>query len=159
MEKSGTRSLLFFFLACYAVAFISGIITRPEIATWYATLNKPTWRPPNWLFGPVWTILYGLMAVAGWEVWSAASSGLRTAALWVFGVQLGVNFCWSPVFFTLHQLGPGFLLVACLAVLLVSFILVTRKFKQGAAWLFAPYLAWVSFAALLNYTIWKMNPG
>jgi translocator protein len=158
MEKSGTRSLLFFLIVCYAVAFISGIITRPEITTWYGTLNKPTWRPPNWLFGPVWTILYGIMAVAGWKVWCAATSRWRTAALWIFAGQLMLNFCWSPIFFSLHQIGIGFLVVACLEVSLLLFILATRKFERAAAWLFVPYLAWVSFAALLNYSIWRMNP-
>ncbi len=158
MEKNKQRSLFFFLGICYAVAFIAGIMTRPEIASWYEHLAKPAWRPPNWLFGPAWTILYGLMAVAGWKVWSAPASRWRTAALWIFGLQLTLNFLWSPVFFSLHRIGAGFFVIACLAALLLTFIVLTLKFQKTSALLFVPYLLWVSFAATLNYTIWKMNP-
>jgi tryptophan-rich sensory protein len=99
MEKTTTGSLLAFLAVCYVVAFIAGMITRPEISTWYATLAKPAWRSPNWLFAPVWTVLYGLMAVAARKVWCSAPPRLRTIALWIFGAQLAINFLWSPVFF------------------------------------------------------------
>jgi benzodiazapine receptor len=158
MERSKTRSLIGFLVACYSVAFIAGTITRPEIAAWYAYLAKPPWSPPNWLFAPVWTILYGMMAVAGWKVWCAPASKLRTAALGIFGLQLAMNFAWSPVFFSLHRIAAGFFVIASLVVLLLSFIVVTLRFQRAAAGLFVPYLLWVSFAAALNYTIWTMNP-
>jgi translocator protein len=157
MDKTKTRSLLAFLGICYAVSFIAGMITRPEIGTWYATLAKPSWQPPNWLFAPVWTLLYGLMAVAGWKVWCSAPSKLRTCALRIFGVQLAVNFLWSPLFFSFHQLGLGVFVIVCLAVLLFSFILLTWTFVRGAAWLFVPYLLWVCFAMSLNFTVWRMN--
>jgi benzodiazapine receptor len=159
MGKSKTGSLILFLAICYAGALVAGMITRPEIATWYATLAKPSWRPPNWLFGPVWTILYGMMAVAGWKVWCAACSKFRTTSLWIFGLQLTLNFLWSPIFFFLHRIELGFFVIASLAVLLLLFIVLTGMFERAAAWFFVPYLVWVSFAAVLNYTIWKMNPS
>jgi tryptophan-rich sensory protein len=158
MKKSRKGSLLVFLVICYAVAFVASILTRPEIPTWYAHLAKPTWRPPNWLFAPVWTILYGMMAVAGWRVWCAAASKWRTAALWVFGIQLGLNFLWSPTFFLWHRIGEGFFVISSLWAFLLLFIVLTLKFERSATALFVPYLLWISFAATLNYTIWTMNP-
>ena len=157
MGKNRKSSLLVFLLICYAVAFVASILTRPEIPTWYAHLAKPTWRPPNWLFAPVWTILYGMMALAGWQVWCTAGSRWRTAALWVFGIQLGLNFLWSPVFFLWHRIGEGFFVIASLWAFLLLFIILTLKFERFGVALFVPYFLWVSFAATLNYTIWTMN--
>jgi benzodiazapine receptor len=159
MVKNRRRSLLVFLVICYAVALVASILTRPEITSWYVHLAKPTWRPPNWLFAPVWTLLYGMMAVAGWKVWCAPASKLRTAALWVFGVQLGLNFLWSPVFFSLHRIAAGFFVIATLGISLLLFIVLTLRFQRAATVLFVPYLLWVSFAAALNYTIWTMNPN
>jgi len=158
VDRSKIRSLLAFAAICYAVSFISGLITRPEIGTWYAPLVKPSWQPPNWLFAPVWTVFYGLMAVAGWKVWCSPPSKLRTRALCIFGVQLAVNFLWSPVFFSLHQLGLGFFVIAVLALLLLSFISLSWTFVRPAAWLFVPYFVWVCFAMSLNFAVWRLNP-
>ena len=158
MVRSKAGALVLFLLVCYAVAFVAGLMTRPEITAWYAALEKPVWRPPNWLFGPVWTLLYGMMALAGWRVWCAAKSNRRTLALWAFGAQLAVNFLWSPVFFNLHRIGFAVVVIITLWLLLVLFIGVTWKFQRAAALLFLPYLLWVSFAAALNYTEWRMNP-
>ncbi len=157
MVKDKKRSLLVFLMSCYAVAFVASIITRPEIASWYAPLAKPVWGPPNWLFAPVWTILYGMMAAAGWKVWCTPASKLRTAALWVFGIQLALNFTWSPIFFFWHRIAAGLFVMTCLSAFLLLFIVLTLRFQQTAAALFVPYLLWVSFAATLNYTIWTMN--
>ncbi len=159
MEKNKKGSLLIFLVICYTVAFVASIVTRPEITSWYAHLARPTWGPPNWLFAPVWTILYGMMAVAGWRVWDAPASKLRMASLWVFGIQLGLNFLWSPVFFALHKIAAGFFVIACLWVTLLFFIVLTLRFQRAATALFVPYVLWVSFAATLNYTIWTMNPN
>ena len=159
VKANKAPSLIGFLFICYAVAFIAGIITRPQITTWYAHLAKPDWDPPTWLFGPVWTILYGMMAVAGWKVWCASTSKLRIAALWVFGIQLSFNFSWSPIFFSLHKIAVGFFVIASLVLLLILFIALTWTFQRIASWMFVPYLLWVSFAAFLNYTIWTMNPN
>jgi translocator protein len=156
--KKRLGSLLLFLLICYAVAFVASLLTRPEIATWYSTLAKPSWRPPNWLFGPVWSILYGLMAVAGWRVWCAPTSKKRTVALWLFGLQLAINFLWSPVFFNLHRIGLAVFIIGTLWLLILLFVIETWRFDRIASLLFVPYLIWVSFASALNYTIWTMNP-
>lgn len=157
--KKGVGSLLVFLFICYGSAFIASLVTRPEIPAWYATLAKPAWRPPNWLFAPVWTILYGMMAVAGWRVWRCEPSRKRTVALWIFGLQLTLNFLWSPVFFHFHRIGNATVIISLLAASLIAFIATSWKLDRTASALFVPYLLWVSFACLLNYTIWEMNPA
>jgi translocator protein len=121
---------------------------------WYGTLNKPSWNPPGWLFGPVWTILYLMMATAAWLVWKRCGWG---KALGWYGVQLALNAAWTPVFFGAQQ--PGWALVTIIA--LWSAIGVTSigffRASRVAWWLMMPYLGWVSFAAVLNYTLWRIN--
>ena len=158
MAASERRALIVYVGLCYFVAFTAGVMTRPEIPTWYAALAKPAWRPPNWVFGPVWTTLYGLMAVAGWRVWQAPASWWRKMAMILFGVQLLLNFAWTPIFFNLHLIGPAFGVILALLLCLILFVVNARKVDRPAAALFAPYVLWVSFAAVLNYTIWSMNP-
>jgi len=158
VAKNKSAMLLLFFVVCYGVAFLAGMMTRPQIATWYASLAKPDWRPPNWLFGPVWTILYGLMAVAGWRVWSAPVSKWRSIALRLFVVQLVLNFLWSPVFFSFHFIGTAVVIIFLLLLSLLLFVSQARKVDGLAASMFVLYVLWVSFAAALNYTIWTMNP-
>jgi len=132
---------------------LAGMISPP--GDWYASLNKPSWNPPGWIFGPVWTSLYLLMAVAAWLVWKP--EGWRRAMVSYF-LQLGLNAAWTPIFFGAHE--PGWALVDIVALWLA--ILVTAlcfyRVSKTAAWMLAPYLAWVSFAAFLNFTIWRMNP-
>jgi benzodiazapine receptor len=156
--KKRSGSLLLFLLICYGVAFVASLLTRPEIAGWYSTLTKPAWGPPNWLFGPVWTILYGLIAIAGWRVWCRAASRKRTAVLWLFAAQLAVNFLWSPVFFNLHKIGLAVFVIGTLGLLILLFAVASWGFERVSSWLFLPYLIWVSLASALNYTIWTMNP-
>lgn len=158
MKDSKAKGLLLFFVACYAVAFVASIITRPEIPSWYEHIAKPSWRPPNWLFGPVWTLLYGMIAVAGWRVWKSPESSGRTWALRLFWLQLTMNFLWSPVFFRFHRIGLGVLVIGTLWLIILLFALVAWRVARPASILFVPYLLWVSFASLLNYTIWTMNP-
>lgn len=151
------RELFFFLLACYSVATVAALMTRPEIQGWYASLAKPDWRPPNWLFGPVWTILYGMIAVAGWRIWRTLGSKARTISLIIFWVQLGLNFLWSPTFFNLHKIGLAALIIVCLWAAALAFVIVSWNLDRLAAYLFLPYIAWVGFASVLNYTIWTMN--
>jgi len=158
MATNKFGALILFILVCYFVAFVAGILTRPQIPTWYSTLAKPAWRPPNWLFGPVWTLLYGMMAVAGWRVWCARISKWRTLALSLFAIQLVLNFLWSPTFFKMHLMGPAFAIISLLLLALLLFVSNPRKVDHFAASLLVPYVLWVSFAAALNYTIWTMNP-
>jgi benzodiazapine receptor len=151
------QALVGFLAASYAVSAIGTLSTIASIPTWYAALNKPSFNPPNWIFGPVWTILYTLMAIAAWLVWRTPNSSRRTGALWVYGVQLVLNFLWTPVFFRYHALG----LALGIIVLLWLAILVTAirfwPLRRAAGWMMVPYLAWVGFATALNLAILRLN--
>jgi translocator protein len=142
---------------CFAAAGVGSMFTTPEIGGWYARLAKPSWTPPNWVFGPTWSALYLMMAVAAWLVWR--ESGLRAAALplAVFAVQLVFNMLWSIIFFGMHRAGPAFVDIVLLwGAILVTIILFWRVRAMAGA-LLLPYLLWVTYASALNYSIWKMN--
>lgn len=121
---------------------------------WYAGLAKPTFNPPNWIFAPVWTVLYVLIAVAGWRTWRRAPAD---AAMRVWWAQLAANFVWSPVFFSLQSLGGALAIIVALLALIFAFIAMTRRADPVAAWLFAPYAAWVAFATVLNASLFVLN--
>lgn len=151
--------ILLFVILCVAVGFLSSIVTRDSVSTWFPTINKPFFNPPGWLFAPVWTALYIAMGVAAGLVWSqiSVSPELVKKALLFFGIQLVLNAAWSYIFFGLHN--P--LLALTEIILLWLFIFETYKqFKiinKTAGYLFIPYIAWVSFAAILNASIWWLN--
>ncbi len=130
-------------------------MTSPE---WYAALNKPAWSPPAWLFGPVWTLLYVLMAVAAWLVWREGGWAKQRRALTLYCVQLVLNAAWTPLFFGLRQPGWALLEIILLWVAILATLLAFKPVRPLAAWLLAPYLAWVSFATVLNFTLWRLNP-
>jgi tryptophan-rich sensory protein len=143
---------------CLGVGGLGALATTPEIENWYRTLTRPAWTPPDWVFGPVWTALYVMMAVAAWLVWAASRSGGARAPLAAFGLQLLLNLGWSWLFFGLHE--PGWAAVEILA-LLVAIAVTIRLFlprSRMAASLLVPYFVWVGFAAALNFTIWRLNP-
>jgi tryptophan-rich sensory protein len=159
MQSSGTGvnewiGLVVSFVVCFAVAGLGSLATTPNIPTWYATLNKPSWNPPNWLFGPVWTVLYALMAVAVWLVWRRTGWGV---AVTIFAIQLALNLAWSFIFFGSHQPGLAFLEIVLLWLAIAATVLMFFQVSTVAAILMIPYLLWVSFAAALNYTIWRLN--
>lgn len=131
---------------------VIGYLTAP--GDWYAALAKPPFNPPPWVFAPVWTLLYVLIAVAGWRT-SRRDPGGRAMRLW-WG-QLALNFLWSPVFFALHWVGAALVVVAALLVAVVTFIAASWRADRLSAWLFAPYAAWVAFATLLNGAILALN--
>ncbi len=122
---------------------------------WYALLAKPEWNPPAWIFGPVWSALYLMMAIAAWLVWKR--DGWHRPLLLYF-VQLLLNAAWTPIFFGAHQLGWALAEIVVLWVAILLTLLGFRGVSRTAAWLFVPYLAWVTFAAFLNFTLWRMNP-
>jgi len=140
-----------FFLACLA-AGASGAIWSP--GAWYERLRKPAWRPPNWLFPPAWAVLYAMMAVAAWLVWRRVGLG---PALLPWFVQLGLNFAWSWLFFGLRRPGWALAELALLWLALLWTIAAFAPVHPIAAWLLAPYLAWVSFAGALNLSILRLN--
>lgn len=121
---------------------------------WYASLAKPQFNPPNWIFGPVWTILYVAIAVAGARTWLRDRRGAAMAVWWG---QLVLNFLWSPAFFTLHSIGGAMVVVTGMAVAVAGFIAASWRHDRPAALLFVPYLAWVCFAGLLNGSILWLN--
>jgi translocator protein len=140
------------FVAAVLTAAITGNYFRP--GTWYANLDKPPWTPPGWLFGPAWACLYVAIAVAGWTIWQQA--GLHIAlAIWV--IQLGVNAAWSWVMFGRREIGAAMLTLCCLWLLVAAFAIVSWSVSPSASQLFWPYLAWVTFAGALNFSIWRRN--
>jgi translocator protein len=148
-----------FLAACFLVASISSAFSIPAIPHWYAALNKPSFNPPNHVFGPVWTVLYALMAIAAWLVWNPPASPLRSSALRIFWLQLFLNFAWSWIFFHQHQLAGALLEIVLLWLAILAATVLFSRVSRLAAWLMLPYLAWVAFATLLNYEIWRLNPA
>ena len=151
--------LLFSLVICFTVAGLGGRWTAGEVTGWYQRLERPTIAPPNWVFGPAWTLLYALMAVAAWRVWLTTPSAARSWALWLFVAQLALNLAWSWIFFQRHEIG---LALAELILLWAAIGATTIAFGQvtaSAAWLMAPYWAWVSFGAVLNAAYWRLNRG
>lgn len=139
---------------CFGVA-ASGSFFPPD--EWYANLIRPSFAPPNWLFGPVWTVLYLMMSVAAWLVWKASGFSKSRAALATFGVQLLLNATWSALFFGLHRPDLALLEIVILWAAIALTIVRFRQHSRRAAMLLVPYLAWVSFATVLNYGFWSLN--
>jgi benzodiazapine receptor len=142
---------------CFAAAGIGGAVTTPKIGNWYATLAKPTWNPPDWIFGPVWSALYFCMAVAAWLVWRQNGFTAAKVPLILFGVQLALNVLWSCLFFGLQSPGLAFLEVLLLWAAIAATTVTFWERSMIAGILFVPYLAWVTFASVLNFTIWRLN--
>lgn len=148
-------ALAAFLVATLAVGGLGSLATMPEIVGWYAGLNKPSFNPPNWIFGPVWTTLYVFMAVAAWRVWRRA--GLRNFAMALFALQLAFNLAWSFIFFAAHAPGPALAELLGLDVLVVWTAIRFGRVDEIAGWLFVPYAAWVGFATVLNAAVWHLN--
>ena len=123
---------------------------------WYAALIKPAWNPPSWIFGPAWTLLYTLMAVAAWLVWKRVGFSRPLA---FYFVQLALNAAWTPIFFGAHQLGWALIEILIMWIMILLTLLSFRRVTPSAGWLFLPYIAWVSFATVLNFTLWRLNPA
>ena len=137
---------------------ISGSFTSASINTWYVTLNKPWFNPPNWIFGPVWTLLYLMMGIAFYMIWkSEAVNAVKQTAVILFAAQLLVNFLWSLIFFYLKQPGWAMIDIILMWILIVATIFSYGKISSTAAWLMLPYICWVSFAMILNFYLWKLN--
>jgi benzodiazapine receptor len=142
-------------LLCFAAASLGAVFMPGE---WYAALKKPAWNPPGWVFGPVWTALYTMMAMAAWLVWRQGGFAARLGPLLTFLAQLALNALWTPLFFGLHWPRVAFSGIILLWLAIAWTITAFWRVHRAAAWLLAPYLAWVSFAAVLNGTLWRLNP-
>ncbi len=154
MTSTDWLGLLPFVAACFLTA-VSGAVFRP--GDWYESLAKPRWRPPNWLFGPAWTVLYICIAVAGWLVWRQAGVSGAAVALAVYAVQLLLNAGWSACSFGLRRLDVAFGELILLWLSIAATIVAFAPISSTAALLMVPYLAWVTFAGVLNFTLWQMN--
>ena len=145
--------------SCYLAALIGSMFTTPNVPTWYATLARPTFAPPDWVFAPVWTALFTLMGISAYLVWREGidDPGVKVG-LEVFAFQLVVNVTWSAAFFGLRSPLAGLVLIALLWALIALNIQKFRQVSKMAAALLLPYIIWVSFAAVLNFEIWRLNP-
>ncbi|GGH78382.1 tryptophan-rich sensory protein [Filimonas zeae] len=140
-----------------AVGAVAGIATSSNVDTWYPQLNKPSFNPPNSVFGPVWTVLYILMGISLYLIWRMPVSFARNNALRLFFFQLALNFLWSFLFFEWHLIGWALTDIVLLLVSILFCIALFRRVQRIAAWLFVPYLLWVSFATALNFAIYRLN--
>ncbi len=145
-------SLIAFLLLVVGGGLVIGYLTAP--GPWYAQLVKPSFNPPNWVFGPVWTALYVLIAVAGWRVWRWRP---RSVAMTLWGAQLALNFLWSPIFFAAHSIDGALVVILLLLLTILGFIWQAWRLDRVSSALFAPYLLWVAFASLLNGSIAALN--
>jgi tryptophan-rich sensory protein len=141
------------------VAAAIGAFASIDAGAFYGELARPSWAPPGWIFGPVWSTLYVLMAVAAWWVWRARGFRGARIALVLFIAQLAANALWSWLFFGWHQGGLAFAEVLLLWGMIIATVVAFWRVSRLAAALLIPYLAWVTFAAALNFTVWKLNPG
>lgn len=140
------------------VGGVSGYFTVAGVGSWYTQINRPTWNPPNWLFGPVWTTLYIMMGIALYLVWkSRLNTPLKSNAILFWSIQMTLNFFWSFIFFNQHLIGFAFVEMVMMWLAILVTIFAFSKINKYAAWLMVPYIAWVSFAGILNFTIWKLN--
>jgi len=152
--KQDISSLVVLLLAVFMTAFIGSWFAP---GAWYAALNKPNWTPPNWLFAPVWSILYIAIAGAGWLVWREPTAR-RSELLTLWGAQLVLNGAWSWLFFGLQAPALALLDIVALLCAIIAFVAIGITRNRVAAWLFLPYGLWVGFATALNFSIWRMNP-
>lgn len=144
-----------FVIGCELVGILGTVFTISAIPTWYANLIKPFFSPPNWIFGPVWTTLYALMGISVFLIYSSKKNNQK--ALKLFGIQLFLNFIWTPIFFGLKDLSIAMVVIIAMAYYIYLTIIEFAKINKTASYLLYPYLAWVSFATLLNISIWILN--
>lgn len=150
--------LILAIVVCEGAGLIGTIFTTPAIPGWFKTLNRPDFAPPNWLFAPVWTTLFLLMGIAAWLVWRRGLNepGVKKA-LGIFVLQLVLNVGWSAIFFGLKNPGLAFVEIILLWLAILWTVIVFARISKPAGWLLLPYIAWVTFASVLNFAIWRLN--
>lgn len=147
--------LVAYLVLSFGVLVLGGRAAAPALADWYAPLHKPHWTPPGWVFGPVWTLLYPAMAIAGWRAWREQRG--RAGGL-LYLVQLALNAAWPWLFFSARRLDLALAVAVLLCVAVAATIVAFWRVHRGAALLLVPYLGWVGFAAVLTHAIWRLNP-
>lgn len=150
-------ALMISIVVCFTAGAIGGMATTTAVNGWYAEVIKPSWNPPNWIFGPVWSTLYLMMGVSAWLVWKDSQNKNPNLALGWFAFHLLLNVFWSVIFFGLQQPGWAAIEIVALWISIVVSILLFYRYSKLAAALLVPYLLWVTFAMFLNYTIWSLN--
>jgi translocator protein len=151
-------ALAFFVALCLGIGALGAAVVATSVDTWYADLAKPPFTPPDRVFGPIWTVLYVLMAIAAWRVWRAADRDTRRGPLTLFALQPALTLGWTVVFFGLEKIGAALATIVVLDVGVVVTTLAFRPIDRWAGLLMVPYLAWVVFATLLTIAIWRLNP-
>jgi benzodiazapine receptor len=150
-----------FLIGSIVIAQLAGLIslnvTMDSISSWYFFLDKPSFSPPNWLFAPVWTLLYTLMGIAAYLIWRKKENPKRKETLEIYFLSLILNAWWSFIFFGLGSIGLAFVEIIALWLVIIWTIMRFRKINKTASWLLIPYLFWVSFAAILNFNLWMLN--
>ncbi|QWG26027.1 tryptophan-rich sensory protein [Bradyrhizobium sediminis] len=152
MRAGELGGVVLFFALVLGGGLIIGFVTAP--GAWYATLSKPPFSPPSWIFAPVWSTLYIMIAIAGWRVWR---DGRNSAPMRLWWGQLALNFVWTPIFFLGHRIDIALGVIVLLLITIIGFIMITWRQDKIASLLFAPYAAWVAFALVLNGAIWLLN--
>lgn len=145
-------------IVCMGLGFLSGFSTFESIEGWYTTLNKPSFNPPNWIFGPVWSVLYLMMGVASGLIWNLGLNkpGVKPALI-IFALQFALNLAWTPVFFGMHQLFAALIIIVLMWCAIWLCMIRFYRLRSISGWLLIPYLLWVSFATILNGALWRLN--
>jgi tryptophan-rich sensory protein len=155
---SNSWKLIICILICQATGILAGLLTSTQNNTWYKLIIKPSWNPPGYLFAPVWTILYLLMAFSLWIIWkSNAPETQKYQACLIFAAQLFLNFWWTILFFKFHSPIAAFIEITIMIALIVLTITRFAAISKLASWLLVPYISWACFAAILNYHLWQLN--
>ena len=157
MDRRSVLVLMLLVAICLGVAAVGGWATAGSVADWYPSLRKPSWNPPAWVFGPVWTALYFSMAIAAWLVWRKAGWRGASGALGLFAVQLALNAAWSPLFFGLRSPAAGLVDIVALWLAVGATVIAFFRIAPVAGALLVPYWLWVTFATALNTAIWRLN--
>jgi len=146
-----------FVALCFTLSAIGGWVTADSVGTWYRTLQKPVFNPPDWLFAPVWTLLYLMIALAGWRVWRSRGLAGARAGMTAYAAQLALNLAWSFLFFGGRMIGIALAEIVLLLGAIGVNALLFWRIDRLAGWLLAPYAAWVAFACILNFALWRLN--
>lgn len=155
---SNNLKLVICICICQLTGFMSGFLTNTQNNIWYDTIVKPSWNPPGYLFGPIWTTLYLLIGISLWLIWkSKAPEYKKQQAIFIFAVQLFLNFWWSIIFFSFKSPELAFIEILVMIILIVVTIFKFSEISKTASWLLIPYISWVCFAAILNYNLWTLN--
>ncbi len=156
-ENKNYLSLLIWIVALIAIGSVIGSLTKPEISTWYSTLNRSTLTPPNYVFPVAWTILYGIIGACGCLIWRASSFPKHTAIKTLYVTQLILNWSWTPLFFLYHLTGLSLVVLISMDILVCALIWLAYRKMKAVSLLMIPYLSWILFASYLNFYIWWHN--